>query len=97
MLQWIKNFPHSLIYLEFSVALALLYAIFSASYLALLGFVFSASLSFFPFPCKPAGKFYVICGIFAFWFLFKNWQQSQAGQYPEDSVFEEVRILPGHN
>ena len=35
----------------------------------------------------------MICGIFAFWFLFQNWQQSQAGQNLEDSV-ERVRILP---
>ena len=35
----------------------------------------------------------MICGIFGFWFLFQNWQQSQAGQNLEDSV-ERVRILP---
>ena len=35
----------------------------------------------------------MICGIFGFWFLFQNWQQSQASQYLADSV-ERVRILP---
>ncbi|MBS5553483.1 MAG: DNA internalization-related competence protein ComEC/Rec2 [Streptococcus mitis] len=92
MLQWIKNFPIPLIYLSF-LLLWLYYAIFSASYLALLGFVFLLVCLFFQFPWKPAGKVLVICGIFAFWFLFQNWQQSQAGQNLEDSV-ERVRILP---
>ena len=92
MLQWIKNFPIPLIYLSF-LLLWLYYAIFSASYLALLGFVFLLVCLFFQFPWKPAGKVLVICGIFAFCFLFQNWQQSQAGQNLEDSV-ERVRILP---
>lgn len=35
----------------------------------------------------------MICGIFGFWFLFQNWQQSQASQNLADSV-ERVRILP---
>ena len=35
----------------------------------------------------------MICGIFSFWFLFQNWQQSQASQNLADSV-ERVRILP---
>ena len=35
----------------------------------------------------------MICGIFGFWFLFQNWQQSQASQNLVDSV-ERVRILP---
>ena len=35
----------------------------------------------------------MICGIFAFWFLFQNGQQSQASQHLADSV-ERVRILP---
>ena len=35
----------------------------------------------------------MICGIFCFWFLFQNWQQSQANQNLVDSV-EKVRILP---
>ena len=35
----------------------------------------------------------MLCGIFGFWFLFQNWQQSQASQNLTDSV-ERVRILP---
>ena len=35
----------------------------------------------------------MICGVFGFWFLFQNWQQSQASQNLADSV-ERVRILP---
>ena len=35
----------------------------------------------------------MICGIFGFWFLFQNWQQSRASQNLADSV-ERVRILP---
>ena len=35
----------------------------------------------------------MICGIFGFWFLFQNWQQSQANQNLMNSV-EKVRILP---
>ena len=35
----------------------------------------------------------MLCGIFGFWFLFQNWQQSQASQNLADSV-ERVRILP---
>ena len=35
----------------------------------------------------------MICGVFGFWFLFQNWQQSQASQSLADSV-EKVRILP---
>ena len=92
MLQWIKNFPIPLIYLSF-LLLWLYYAIFSASYLALLGFVFLLICLFIQFPWKPAGKVLVICGIFAFWFLFQNWQQGQASQNLADSV-ERVRILP---
>ena len=92
MLQWIKNFPIPLIYLSF-LLLWLYYAIFSASYLALLGFVFLQVCLFFQFPWKSASKVLVICGIFGFWFLFQNWQQSQASQNLADSV-ERVRILP---
>ena len=92
MLQWIKNFPIPLIYLSF-LLLWLYYAIFSASYLALLGFVFLLVCLFFQFPWKLAGKVLVICGIFGFWFLFQNWQQSQASQNLAYSV-ERVRILP---
>ena len=92
MLQWIKNFPIPLIYLSF-LLLWLYYAIFSASYLSLLGFVFLLVCLFFQFPWKSAGKVLVICGVFGFWFLFQNWQQSQASQNLADSV-EKVRILP---
>ena len=92
MLQWIKNFPIPLIYLSF-LLLWLYYAIFSVSYLALLGFVFLLVCLFIQFPWKSAGKVLVICGIFGFWFLFQNWQQSQASQNLVDSV-ERVRILP---
>lgn len=92
MLQWIKNFPLPLIYLSF-LLLWLYYAIFSASYLALLGFVFLLVCLFFQFPWKSASKVLVICGIFGFWFLFQTWQQSQASQNLADSV-ERVRILP---
>ena len=92
MLQWIKNFPIPLIYLSF-LLLWLYYAIFSASYLALLGFVFLLVCLFIQFPWKSAGKVLVICGVFGLWFLFQNWQQSQASQNLADSV-ERVRVLP---
>lgn len=71
----------------------LYYAIFSASYLALLGFVFLLVCLFIQFSWKSAGKVLVICGIFGFWFLFQNWQQSQESQNLADFV-ERVRILP---
>ena len=35
----------------------------------------------------------MICGVFGFWFLFQNWQQSRASQNLADSV-ERVWILP---
>ena len=92
MSQWIKNFPIPLIYLSF-LLLWLYYAIFGASYLALLGFVFLLVCLFFQFPWKSAGKVLAICGVFGFWFLFQNWQQTQASQNLVDSV-ERVRILP---
>ena len=92
MLQWIKNISIPLIYLSF-LLLWLYYAIFSASYLALLGFVFLLVCLFIQFPWQSAGKVLVICGIFGFWFLFQNWQQSQASQNLADSV-ERIRILP---
>ena len=92
MLQWVRNIPIPLIYLSF-LLLWLYYAIFSASYLALLGFVFLLVCLFIQFPWKSAGKVLVICGIFGFWFLFQTWQQSHASQHLADSV-ERVRILP---
>ena len=71
----------------------LYYAIFTLSYLALLGFVFLLVCLFIQFSWKSAGKVLAICGIFGFWFLFQNWQQSQESQNLADSV-ERVRILP---
>ena len=92
MSQWIKNSPTPLIYLSF-LLLWLYNAIFGASYLALLGFVFLLVCLFFQFPWKSAGKVLAICGVFGFCFLFQNWQQTQASQNLADSV-ERVRILP---
>ena len=92
MSQWIKNFPIPLIYLSF-LLLWLYYAIFGASYLALLGFVFLLVCLFFQFPWKSVGKVLAICGVFGFWFLFQTWQQTQASQNLVDYV-EKVRILP---
>lgn len=92
MLQWIKNFPLPLIYLSF-LLLWLYYSIFSASSLALLGFVFLLVCLFFQFPWKSAGRVLVICGIFGFWFLFQNWQQTQASQNLVAYV-DKVKILP---
>ena len=92
MLQWIKSLPIPLIYLGF-LLLWLYYAIFSASYLALLGFVFLLVCLFFQFPWKSAIKALAICGVFGFWFLFQNWQQLQASQNLVGYV-EKVRILP---
>ena len=92
MLQWIKTFPIPLIYLSF-LLLWLYYAIFGASYLALLGFAFLLVCLFFQFPWKSAGKVLAICGFFGFWFLFQNWHQTQASQDLVGYV-EKVRILP---
>ena len=92
MSQWTKNFPIPLIYLSF-LLLWLYYAIFGASYLALLGFVFLLVCLFFQFSWKSASKVLAICGVFGFWFLFQTWQQTQASQNLVDSV-ERVRILP---
>ena len=92
MSQWIKNFPIPLIYLSF-LLLWLYYAIFGASYLALLGFVFLLVCLFFQFPWKSAGKVLAICGVFGFWFLFQTWQQTQASQNLVGYV-EKVKILP---
>ena len=92
MSQWIKNFPIPLIYLSF-LLLWLYYAILGASYLSLLGFVFLLVCLFFQFPWKSAGKVLAFCGVFGFWFLFQNWQQTQASQNLVVSV-ERVRILP---
>ena len=92
MLQWIKSFPIPLIYLCF-LLLWLYYAIFSASYIALLGFVFLLICLFLQFPWKSAGKVLAMCSVFGLWFLFQNWQQTQASQDLVAYV-EKVRILP---
>ena len=92
MSQWIKNFPIPLIYLSF-LLLWLYYTIFSASFLALIGFVFLVVCLFIQFPWKSTEKVLVICGVFGFWFLFQTWQQTQASQNLVDYV-EKVRILP---
>ena len=92
MLRWIKNFPIPLIYLSF-LLLWLYYAIFGASYLAILGFVFLLICLFLQFPWKSAGKVLAMCGVFGLWFLFQNWHQTQASQNLVAYV-EKVRILP---
>ena len=92
MSQWIKNFPIPLIYLSF-LLLWLYYAIFGASYLALLGFVFLVVCLFIQFPWKVAIKSLVICSVFGTWFLFQTWQQTQASQDLVGYV-EKVRVLP---
>lgn len=90
MLQWIKTLPIPLIYLGF-LLLWLYYAIFSASYLALLGFVFLLICLFFQFPWKSGGKVLAICSCFGVWFLFQTWHQTQASQNLVAYV-EKVRI-----
>ena len=92
MLQWISRFPIPKIYLSF-LLLWLYYAIFSASYLALLGFVFLVFCLFIHHPWKVVLKVLLICGLFASWFLFQKWQQEEASQNLLSSV-ETVRILP---
>ena len=92
MSQWISRFPIPKIYLSF-LLLWLYYAIFSASFLALLGFVFLLLCLFFRFPWKTVVKVLFVCGLFASWFLFQKWQQEEASQHLVDSV-NTVRILP---
>ena len=92
MSQWISRFPIPKIYLSF-LLLWLYYAIFSASFLALLGFVFLLLCLFFQFPWKTVVKVLFVCGLFASWFLFQKWQQEEASQHLVDSV-NTVRILP---
>ena len=92
MLQWISRFPIPKIYLSF-LLLWLYYAIFSASYLALLGFVFLVFCLFIHHPWKVVLKVLLTCGLFASWFLFQKWQQEEASQNLLSSV-ETVRILP---
>lgn len=92
MLQWINRFPIPKIYLSF-LLLWLYYAIFSASFLALLGLVFLVICLFFQFPWKTVTKVLLVCALFGSWFFFQKWQQEEAGQHLVDSV-ETVRILP---
>lgn len=92
MLQWISRFPFPKIYLSF-LLLWLYYAIFSASVLALFGFVFLLICLFFQFSWKTVTKVLLVCGLFGSWFLFQKWQQEAASQYLLSSV-ETVRILP---
>ena len=92
MSQWISRFPIPKIYLSF-LLLWLYYTIFSASFLALLGFVFLVFCLFIHHPWKVVLKVLLICGLFASWFLFQKWQQEEASQNLLSSV-ETVRILP---
>jgi len=92
MLQWISRFPIPKIYLSF-LLLWLYYAIFSASVLALLGFVFLLVCLFIQFPWKTVTKVLLICGLFGSWFAFQKWQQEEDGKHLVDSV-DTVRILP---
>lgn len=92
MSQWISRFPIPKIYLSF-LLLWLYYAIFSASFLALLGFVFLLLCLFFQFPWKTVVKVLFVCGLFGSWFIFQKWQQEEASQHLVDSV-NTVRILP---
>lgn len=92
MLQWINRFPIPKIYFSF-LLLWLYYAIFSASFLALLGLVFLVICLFFQFPWKTVTKVLLVCSLFGSWFIFQKWQQEEASQHLVDSV-ETVRILP---
>ena len=92
MLQWINRFPIPKIYLSF-LLLWLYYAIFSASFLALLGLIFLVICLFLQFPWKTVTKVLLVCSLFGSWFVFQKWQQEEASQHLVDSV-ETVRILP---
>ena len=92
MLQWISRFPFPKIYLSF-LLLWLYYAIFSASFLALFGFVFLLVCLFFQFPWKTVTKVLLICGLFGSWFIFQKWQQDEVSLNLVDTV-DTVRILP---
>ena len=92
MLQWISCFPIPKIYLSF-LLLWLYYAIFSASVLALLGFVFLLVCLFFQFSWKTVTKVLLVCSICGSWFIFQKWQQEEASKHLVDSV-DTVRILP---
>ena len=92
MSQWINSFPIPKIYLSF-LLLWLYYAIFSASVLALLGFVFLLVCLFFHFPWKTVTKVLLVSVLFGSWFIYQKWQQEEASQHLVDSV-NTVRILP---
>ena len=92
MLQWISRFPIPKIYLSF-LLLWLYYAIFSASVLALLGFVFLLVCLFFQFPWKTVVKVLLLSVLFGSWFIFQKWQQEEASQHIVNTV-DTVRILP---
>ena len=92
MLQWIRRFPIPKIYLSF-LLLWLYYAIFSANFLALLGFVFLLICLFFQFPWKTVVKVLLVCSLFGSWFVFQKWQQEEASQHLVNTV-DTVRILP---
>ena len=92
MSQWISHFPIPKIYLSF-LLLWLYYTIFSASFLALLGFVFLVFCLFIQHPWKVVLKVLLICGLFGSWFIFQKWQQEAASRNLVASV-DLVRILP---
>ena len=92
MSQWINRFPIPKIYLSF-LLLWLYYAIFSASVLALLGFVFLLICLFFQFPWKTLVKVLLVFSLFGSWFVFQKWQQEEASQHLVNTV-DTVRILP---
>ena len=92
MLQWISRFPVPKIYLSF-LLLWLYYAIFSASFIALLGFIFLLLCLFIQYPWKIVIKVFLVSSLFASWFVYQKWQQEEASQYLVDSV-QTVRILP---
>ena len=92
MSQWINSFPIPKIYLSF-LLLWLYYAIFSANFLALLGFVFLLVCLFFQFPWKTVVKVLLVCSLFGSWFVFQKWQQEEASQHLVNTV-DTVRVLP---
>ncbi|EFX40393.1 ComEC/Rec2 family competence protein [Streptococcus peroris] len=92
MSQWINSFPIPKIYLSF-LLLWLYYAIFSASFLALLGLVFLVICLFLQFPWKTVVKVLLVCSLFGSWFVFQKWQQEESSQHLVNTV-DTVRVLP---
>ena len=92
MSQWINSFPIPKIYLSF-LLLWLYYAIFSASVLALLGFVFLLICLFFQFPWKTVVKVLLLSVLFGSWFIYQKWQQEESSQHLVNTV-DTVRVLP---